>query len=49
METLHTLVHTAMQSTPQGFLGVGLIFFYMCVIVGTAVYRICENLHDEHH
>lgn len=34
------LVSNAMHSTPQGFVGVSLIFVYFCVIVATAFYRI---------
>ena len=34
------LFNNAMHSTPQGFLGVGLIYIYFCVILGTAFYRI---------
>ena len=30
------LVSNAMHSTPQGFVGVSLIFVYFCVIVATA-------------
>ena len=33
------LVSNAMHSTPQGFVGVSLIFVYFCVIVATAFYR----------
>lgn len=32
------LVSNAMHSTPQGFVGVSLIFVYFCVIVATAFY-----------
>ncbi len=43
------LVNNAMHSTPQGFLGVGLIFFYFVLIVLAALYRIKKGEHLEHH
>ena len=46
---LSELIHSALHSTPQGYLGVGLIFFYMCLIVGTAVVRIKQNIEEDHH
>ena len=42
------LVCNAMQSTPQGFLGVSLIGVYFVVIVTVAVYRIKQGDHMHH-
>ena len=42
------LVSNAMHSTPQGFVGVSLIFVYFCVIVATAFYRIKKGDHMHH-
>ncbi len=42
------LVHNAMQSTPQGFLGVSLIGIYFVVIVATAIHRIRKGEHMHH-
>ncbi len=45
MATISELVTNAMHSTPQGFLGVSLIFVYLAGIVGTALYRIKTTGH----
>ena len=42
------LINNAMHSTPQGFLGVGLIFFYFVLIVGAAAMRIMKAEHMDH-
>ena len=42
------LIESAMHSTPQGFVGVSLIFVYFCVIVATAFYRIKKGDHMHH-
>lgn len=49
MATISELIENAMHSTTAGFVGVGLIFFYMALIVGTAAYRIYQNFNDDHH
>lgn len=43
------LVPAMAASTPQAYLGVGLIGFYFVWMVGMATYRIIQNLKDEHH
>ena len=43
------LFWNAIQSTPQGYLGVSLIYAYMALIVGTAFYRIYQNSKQPHH
>ncbi len=48
METLTELVTNAMHSTPQGFVGVGLIFGYFVLMMGTIVYRIKKGDHVHH-
>ncbi|SHN69552.1 hypothetical protein [Desulfovibrio litoralis] len=48
MYTLNELISNAMHSTTQGFVGVGLIFVYFCVIVGVAFYRIKKADHMHH-
>ena len=42
------LLDNVMHSTPQGFLGVGLIFFYFVLIVGAAAMRIIKAEHMDH-
>ncbi len=42
------LISNAMHSTPQGFVGVTLIFLYFCLIVATAFYRIRKGDHMLH-
>lgn len=42
------LFNNMMHSTPQGFVGVGLIGIYFCVIVTTAFYRIGKGDHLHH-
>ncbi len=37
------LAKNALHSSPQGYLGVSLIFIYFVVIVGTALYRIKQH------
>ncbi len=41
MELFSNMLH----STPQGYLGVSLIFIYFVVIVATALYRIKNSDH----
>ena len=48
-EVITTLVSNMMKSTPQGFLGVGLIFIYLVWMVSMATRRIAENLKEDHH
>lgn len=48
-EVITTLVSNMLHSTPQGFLGVGLIFIYLVWMVSMATRRIAENLKDDHH
>ena len=43
------LVVTALHSTPQGYVGVSLIFIYFAVIVGAAAMRIKRGDHISHH
>ena len=40
MSVVGELISNAYHSTAQGYLGVSLIFIYMAVIVGVALYRI---------
>ena len=42
------LIHNALDSTPQGFVGVGLIFFYFCIMMWAIVMRIRRGEHIEH-
>lgn len=49
MEIISELVHTALATSERAYIGVSLIFIYFTIIVGTAVYRIGQNLKDEHH
>ena len=43
------LVETALQSTPQGFVGVSIIFVYFAIIIGAAAMRIKRGEHMTHH
>jgi hypothetical protein len=43
------LIHNALQSTPQGYVGVSAIWIYMGVIIVVALYRIKKGDHLEHH
>lgn len=43
-----TLISSAMHSTPQGFVGVGLIFLYFFVMMCAIIYRIKKADHMEH-
>ncbi len=45
---LSELISNAMHSTPQGFVGVGLIFIYFAIIVGAALWRIKRGEHMHH-
>lgn len=47
--TISELIENAMHSTTAGFVGVSLIFIYMAIIVGTALFRIYENTKADHH
>lgn len=42
------LIHNAMQSSPQGFVGVSLIFIYFAVMMYTVAYRIKKADHMKH-
>lgn len=42
------LFENAMHSTPQGFVGVGLIFVYFVIILGSALMRIKRGDHVHH-
>ena len=46
---LSELFADMMKSTPQGFVGVGLIAVYFVIILGTAVTRIVKADHMDHH
>lgn len=48
METIYELLHNMGQSTIQGWFGVSGIYFYMTVIVVTALYRIRKGDHLHH-
>ncbi len=39
------LIGSAMHSTPQGFVGVGCIIIYFCVILYAIVYRVKRGEH----
>lgn len=43
-----TLISNALHSTPQGFVGVTLIFVYFAVMLAAIVYRIKKADHMEH-
>ncbi len=43
MATIIELLHNMYNSTPQGFLGVSLIFGYMALILVIALVRIKQN------
>ncbi|AEL79448.1 hypothetical protein Dde_4042 [Oleidesulfovibrio alaskensis G20] len=45
---LTELFHNMMHSTPQGFVGVSLIFIYFAIILYTAFYRIRKGEHLDH-
>lgn len=45
---LNELIANAMHSSPQGFVGVTLIFLYFCLIVATSLYRIRKGDHMHH-
>ncbi len=45
---LSELISNAMHSSPQGFVGVTLIFLYFCLIVGTSFMRIRKGDHMRH-
>ncbi len=45
---MNELFESVMQSTPQGFVGVGLILIYFTVMVSTIIYRIKKGEHVEH-
>lgn len=42
------LIRSAMHSTPQGFVGVGLIFLYFVIMMCAIIYRIKKADHMEH-
>ena len=42
------LLQSAAHSSPQAFVGVGLIALYFCLIVGVAAYRIKQGAHMHH-
>ena len=42
------LIESAMHSTPQGFVGVGLIFVYFVIMMCSIVYRIRKGDHMRH-
>ncbi len=46
---LGELFGNMMHSTVQGFIGVIGIFTYLAAIVIAAIYRIKENMHEDHH
>lgn len=43
------LVGSMSHATPQGFVGVGLIFIYFAVMMGGVAYRIKRGEHISHH
>lgn len=42
------LMENVMHSTPQGFLGVSLIFIYFAIMLAAIVYRIKKGEHVHH-
>ncbi len=42
------LISNAMHSTPQGFVGVSIIFIYFAVMMAAIVYRIKKGDHMSH-
>lgn len=42
------LIESAMHSTPQGFVGVSLIFVYFVIMMCAIVYRIKKGDHMQH-
>ncbi len=48
MNVLGELIHNAMQSTMQGFVGVGLIFIYFVIMMWAIVMRIKKGDHVHH-
>jgi len=42
------LISNAMHSTPQGFVGVSLIFIYFAIMMAAIIYRIRKGEHMEH-
>ncbi len=42
------LMENVMHSTPQGFLGVSLIFIYFAIMLTAIVYRIKKGEHVHH-
>ncbi len=46
---LEELIASAAHSTAQGFVGVSLIAVYFVLIVATALYRIKQGAHMDHH
>ena len=45
---LSHLFESAMHSTPQGFVGVGIIFIYFIVMMSAIIYRIKKGDHMHH-
>ena len=43
------LFHGMTESTPQGMVGVSLIFIYLAWIVTIALYRIKQGKQEDHH
>ncbi len=43
MSVVGELISNVFKSTPQGYLGVTLIFLYFILILGTALYRIKKS------
>ncbi len=43
------LISSALHSTPQGAVGVGLIFIYFVIILSAAAMRIKRGDHVSHH
>lgn len=48
-EWISELISGMMHSTPQGFVGVGLIFIYFVIILAAAGMRIRRGEHLSHH
>lgn len=48
-EWISELISGMMSATPQGFVGVGLIFIYFVIILASAAMRIRRGEHLSHH
>ncbi|MDY0275891.1 MAG: hypothetical protein RBR42_10740 [Desulfomicrobium sp.] len=46
---VYELIENMLHSTIEGFVGVTGIFTYLAAIVAAAIYRIWENIQEDHH